>query len=88
MAAQRAKTVVRLSSFEQASNDSVLYAHASRVFHLESNPGNARVLVQGMVVPSHQLGRTFADPLRDPAAKVAPLVEEKLQQVEVWEWGS
>jgi hypothetical protein len=24
----------------------VLYAHASRTFHLESNPGNARALIQ------------------------------------------
>ena len=27
-------------------DDPVLYAHASRTFHLESNPGNARALVQ------------------------------------------
>ena len=27
-------------------NDKVLYAHASRVLHLETNPGNARALVQ------------------------------------------
>lgn len=47
----RAHTVVRLPSFEQVSNDPVLYAHASRTFHLESNPGNARALVQ-----SHGLG--------------------------------
>jgi uncharacterized radical SAM protein YgiQ len=43
---QREKTVVRLPSFEQVKEDRVLYAHASRVFHLESNPGNARALVQ------------------------------------------
>ena len=42
----RSKTVVRLPSFEQVKDDPVLYAHASRVFHLESNPGNARALVQ------------------------------------------
>jgi uncharacterized radical SAM protein YgiQ len=42
----RAKSVVRLPSFEQVSNDPVMYAHASRVFHIESNPGNARALVQ------------------------------------------
>lgn len=40
------KTVVRLPSFETVSTDPVMYAHASRVFHLESNPGNARALVQ------------------------------------------
>ncbi|GAB2903235.1 YgiQ family radical SAM protein [Uliginosibacterium flavum] len=44
--ALRAKTVVRLASFEAISEDRVLYAHNSRVFHLESNPGNARALRQ------------------------------------------
>ena len=44
---RRAHTVVRLPSWEQVSADPVLYAHASRTFHLESNPGNARALVQG-----------------------------------------
>jgi uncharacterized radical SAM protein YgiQ len=42
----RDRTVVRLPSFEQVRDDSSLYAHASRVFHLETNPGNARALVQ------------------------------------------
>ena len=44
--AERARTVIRLPSYEQVSADPVLYAHASRVFHLESNPGNARAMVQ------------------------------------------
>ena len=44
--ADREHTVVRLPSYEEVSRDSVLYAHASRVLHLESNPGNARALVQ------------------------------------------
>ena len=43
---RRAHTVVRLPSYEQVKEDPVLYAHASRTFHLESNPGNARALVQ------------------------------------------
>ena len=43
---KRAHSVVRLPSYEQVSADPVLYAHASRTFHLESNPGNARALVQ------------------------------------------
>ena len=43
---RRAHSVVRLPSYEQVSADPVLYAHASRTFHLESNPGNARALVQ------------------------------------------
>ena len=42
----RALQVVRMPSFEQVSSDPVLYAHASRILHLESNPGNARALVQ------------------------------------------
>jgi uncharacterized radical SAM protein YgiQ len=40
------KAVVRLPAFEQVLADPVLYAHASRVLHLESNPANARPLVQ------------------------------------------
>ena len=44
--AQRERSVIRLPSFEQVSADAVLYAHASRILHLESNPGNARALVQ------------------------------------------
>ncbi len=42
----RERTVLRLPSWDQVRTDRVLYAHASRVFHLESNPGNARCLVQ------------------------------------------
>jgi uncharacterized radical SAM protein YgiQ len=44
--AQRERSVIRMPSFEQVSQDPVLYAHASRILHLESNPGNARALVQ------------------------------------------
>ncbi len=44
--ADRTKQVVRLPAFEEVANDPVLYAHASRVLHLEANPGNARALVQ------------------------------------------
>jgi len=42
----REKSYIRLPSFEKVSKDAVLYAHASRVLHQESNPHNARVLVQ------------------------------------------
>lgn len=42
----RSQQVVRLPDFEQVAKDPVLYAHASRVLHLEANPGNARALVQ------------------------------------------
>jgi len=43
---KRAHTVIRLPAYEQVKDDPVLYAHASRTFHLESNPGNARALRQ------------------------------------------
>ncbi len=42
----RERSVIRMPSFEQVTNDPILYAHASRILHLESNPGNARALVQ------------------------------------------
>jgi uncharacterized radical SAM protein YgiQ len=42
----RERSVIRLPSFEKVRGDPVLYAHANRVLHLETNPGNARALVQ------------------------------------------
>jgi uncharacterized radical SAM protein YgiQ len=42
----RDSSVVRLPAYEQVKDDPVLYAHASRVMHLETNPGNARALIQ------------------------------------------
>lgn len=40
------KTAIRIPSFEKVRNDKALYSHASRVLHLESNPQNARTIVQ------------------------------------------
>ena len=37
---------VRLPAYEEVARDPVRYAQASRLVHLESNPGNARPLVQ------------------------------------------
>jgi uncharacterized radical SAM protein YgiQ len=37
---------VRLPSFEAVRDDKVLYAHASRILHRETNPGNAKALAQ------------------------------------------
>ena len=51
---QRTHTSIRLPSYEQVREDPVLYAHASRTFHLESNPGNARALVQAHGIGSGQ----------------------------------
>jgi uncharacterized radical SAM protein YgiQ len=42
----RSTSVVRLPAYESVHADPVLYAHASRVLHLETNPGNARALIQ------------------------------------------
>ncbi len=42
----RDRTVIRLPSYEQVKSDPALYAHANRVLHQETNPGNARALVQ------------------------------------------
>ena len=58
---ERAHTVVRLPSFEDVSESPVLYAHASRTFHLESNPGNARAMVQ-----SHGIGPSRRDVWLNP----------------------
>ena len=44
--ADRERSVIRLPAFEQVVGDPVMYAHASRILHLEANPGNARALVQ------------------------------------------
>ena len=56
LVAGRAHQVIRLPGYEQVAADPVLYAHASRVLHLETNPGNARALVQ-----AHGEGRTARD---------------------------
>ena len=52
----RERSVIRLPSYEQVRSDPVLYAHANRVLHLETNPGNARALVQ-----AHGDGATARD---------------------------
>ena len=44
--ADRERSVIRMPSYEDVVNDPVMYAHASRILHLEANPGNARALVQ------------------------------------------
>jgi uncharacterized radical SAM protein YgiQ len=42
----REHSVIRMPSYEAVADDPILYAHASRILHLEANPGNARALVQ------------------------------------------
>ncbi|MGB2079895.1 MAG: YgiQ family radical SAM protein, partial [Vibrio sp.] len=39
-------TAVRLPAFEKLRNDRILYAHASRIMHLETNPYSGRALIQ------------------------------------------
>jgi uncharacterized radical SAM protein YgiQ len=67
-------TVIRLPSFEQVRADPVLYAHASRVLHLETNPGNARALVQ-----AHGEGATARDVWINPPP--LPLSTEEMDAV-------
>ena len=46
VAAEPEKSVVRIPAYEQVKGDPVLYAHASRVLHKETNPYNALALIQ------------------------------------------
>jgi uncharacterized radical SAM protein YgiQ len=46
VATETQSAVIRIPSYEQVKADSALYAHASRVLHKETNPYNARALVQ------------------------------------------
>jgi uncharacterized radical SAM protein YgiQ len=55
--ADRSRSVIRLPAFEQVVDDPVMYAHASRILHLEANPGNARALVQ-----RHGLSEVWLNP--------------------------
>ena len=57
----RDRSVIRLPSYEQVKADPILYAHANRVLHLETNPGNARALVQ-----AHGEGVTARDVWMNP----------------------
>lgn len=43
---RRDRSVIRLPAYKAVAGDPVLYAHASRILHAETNPGNARALVQ------------------------------------------
>jgi uncharacterized radical SAM protein YgiQ len=72
--AARAHTAIRLPSFEQVCDDPVLYAHASRTFHLESNPGNARALIQ-----AHGDGVSTRDVWLNPPP--IPLTTEEMDHV-------
>ncbi len=42
----REKTAIRLPAYDVVKNDPIFYAHASRVMHGETNPYNARPLIQ------------------------------------------
>jgi uncharacterized radical SAM protein YgiQ len=44
--ADRDRSVIRMPDYSQVADDPVLYAHASRILHMEANPHNARALVQ------------------------------------------
>lgn len=71
---ERDATVIRLPSYEAVKRDPVLYAHANRVLHLETNPGNARALVQ-----QHGEGASIRDVWLNPPA--VPLTTEEMDSV-------
>jgi len=64
------KTLVCLPDYHHVRDDRVLYAHASRVFHKETNPGNARAVYQ-----SHGTRGVWMNP------PPIPLQTEELDQV-------
>ncbi|MET4580389.1 putative radical SAM protein YgiQ [Ottowia thiooxydans] len=70
----RERTVIRLPSYEKVKSDTVLYAHANRVLHLETNPGNARALVQ-----AHGEGATARDVWINPPP--IPLTTQEMDLV-------
>ncbi len=70
----RDRSVIRLPSYEQVKADPVLYAHANRVLHLETNPGNARALVQ-----AHGEGVTARDVWINPPP--IPLMTAEMDHV-------
>ena len=70
----RDRSVIRLPAYEQVKSDPVLYAHASRVLHLETNPGNARALVQ-----RHGTGASARDVWINPPP--VPLSTAEMDQV-------
>jgi len=70
----RDRTVIRLPAYEQVKSDNVLYAHANRVLHLETNPGNARAIVQ-----RHGEGHTARDVWINPPP--LPLSTEEMDHV-------
>ncbi|MBS0345768.1 MAG: YgiQ family radical SAM protein [Proteobacteria bacterium] len=72
--AARAQQVIRLPAYEVVKDDKVMYAHASRTFHLESNPGNARAMVQ-----AHGVGPGCRDVWLNPPP--LPLSTEEMDWV-------
>ena len=72
--ADRARQVIRLPAYEVVKDDKVMYAHASRTFHLESNPGNARAMVQ-----AHGTGPGCRDVWLNPPP--IPLTTEEMDWV-------
>ncbi len=70
----RDRSVIRLPSYEAVRSDPVLYAHANRVLHLETNPGNARSLVQ-----AHGEGASARDVWVNPPP--IPLTTEEMDMV-------
>ena len=91
-AVARAHTVLRIPAFELVEKNPVLYAHASRMFHLESNPGNARAIVQAhgerdvwLNPPPIPLGTAELDRVYDLSYARAPHPAYADAKIPAWE---
>ncbi|MBC7499798.1 MAG: YgiQ family radical SAM protein [Herminiimonas sp.] len=88
----RAKSFIRLPSYDAVKDDAVMYAHASRVFHLEANPGNARAMVQAhdardvwLNPPPLPLAMDEMDGVYDAAYARAPHPSYGKARIPAWE---
>ena len=84
--------VIRLPSYEQVAQDPEAYARASRVLHRESNPGNARPLIQKhgnkdlwLTIPPIPLTTSEMDGVYDLPFARAPHPSYENKKIPAWE---
>ena len=92
VASLSSQIVIRLPSFEQVTQDPEAYARASRVLHRESNPGNARPLIQKhggrdiwLTIPPVPLTTAEMDHVYDLPFARAPHPQYGDQKIPAWE---
>ncbi|MCZ8485920.1 hypothetical protein O9993_11045 [Vibrio lentus] len=57
------KPRVRIPGFEKLNNDRILYAHASRILHLETNPYSRPCSYSNVMVTASYMGKLAPIPL-------------------------